>query len=245
MVPPTEVVEFLQRCGVRAVARNDTTLLERFYVDLLRANRSTNLTRITSPADFWVKHVADSIAVGLVYGDILERPLKAADVGCGAGFPTVPLAWANRDLQLTAIDAAAKKAGFLGAELSDLGLGNCTVVAGQAREVARRPEFAGQFDVVLARAVAPGAKLVRECRHLLRPVPGSALFFYKTPDGVATELAATEREAGKHGLEVTVSPALELPLAAGRRQFLIVHHPGPAGDAPREQGEMTDQEGRA
>jgi 16S rRNA (guanine527-N7)-methyltransferase len=192
------------------------------WADLVAANAALNLTRITAEGGFWVRHVADSLAVGRVVPALLAESLAVADVGCGAGFPLLPLAWANPALRLAGFESRGGKAAFAAGEAQALGLRNATVVARRAREAARLAEHAGRYDVVLARAVGSAGALVRECRGLLRPEPGAMLVHYKTPQAAEAELPLAGREAAKYGFAVEVSDALELPDGGGTRQFLLM-----------------------
>ncbi len=231
--PSDPVVAFLRACGVD-LERSPLQVMRRLYADLLAANREDNLTRITAEADFWVKHVADSVAVGLAVpglvgrtsrssaGETGEAIVRVADVGCGAGFPLLPLAWASPALSFTGFESRGKKADFVSREIRRLGLGNAHVVSRRAREAGRLPEHAGQYDVVLLRAVGAAGEMVRGCRALLREEPGARMVHYKTPDGVAAEQAMAEREAGKYGLAVETSQTIELPGEDGERQFLLL-----------------------
>jgi 16S rRNA (guanine527-N7)-methyltransferase len=214
---------FLQRCNLD-VHRCDLGVLVTLFGDLVKANRRTNLTRITSPGEFWNLHVLDSLSVGIAIPALLDSSFRVADVGCGAGFPLLPLAWANPALELTGIESRGKKVEFIRAEIESLGLTNARVIQAQAREAGRLEEFAGQFDVVLLRAVGPAGKMLRECRSLLKPAPESKIIFYKTPAAVETERPEAQREADKYHLELTESPVFHLPADTGERQFLIFKH---------------------
>ncbi|HUS91743.1 MAG TPA: 16S rRNA (guanine(527)-N(7))-methyltransferase RsmG [Phycisphaerae bacterium] len=222
MAMPRDVGEFLIDCGLQAGRGSDPRPLERLYEHLVAANRTTNLTRITSEEDYWRLHVADSLSIGLVWPELLSGPLTVADVGCGAGFPTLPLAWANPALSVTGIESRGKKAAFVAEQARVLGLSNAAVVEGRARDVARTPARAGKYDAVLLRAVGDSARLLRECRGLLKPRAGSRIVFYKTPAAVAAERDRLAREAGKLGFSVIAPDPFSLPSARGTRQFILL-----------------------
>lgn len=59
---------------------------------IVETNRTMNLTRITEPEEFAVKHVADSIAIAHEFPFLTSEYTKIADIGCGAGFPSLVLA---------------------------------------------------------------------------------------------------------------------------------------------------------
>jgi len=214
-----ELSEFLLRCRVPAGRVADLAPMGRLYDDLVEANRATNLTRITAAEEFWLLHVADSLAVGLAAPELLTEPLAVADVGCGAGFPALPLAWANPALAVTAIDSRGRKIDFVRREIERLGLSRCRALAGRARELARLPEHAGAYDAVLLRAVGTPAKMLRECRAMT--APGGRIIFYTTAAAADEHREASAREARKLGLELSESPTIALPHAAGQRKFVI------------------------
>ena len=189
-----------------------------FYLRLEEANRRFNLTRLTTPEEYAIKHVVDSLALLREVPAVLSGSgMEIADVGCGAGFPSAILAAARPELRITAIDSTGKKSAFLREAAAALGLGNLAVVNGRANELARRPEFRRRFDAVTARAVAPAPKLRRECATLLKP--GSGFFaLYQTPAQSARELPELAEDPQ---YVWSVTPAFELPEQCGARDFLL------------------------
>ena len=190
-------------------------LCGRFFELLSEANSRMNLTRITTREDFDLKHVADSLAVVRFFPELAHQRLRVADIGCGAGFPSVVLAAAFPQLQITAIDSTRKKVAFVGEAARALGLRNLRAVAGRAVELARQTQFRDAFDVVTARAVATAEKLLRECRNM--PVRGGRFILYKTP----VQTAELEAVADKREFRWEAGPEFELPGGAGTRIFLV------------------------
>ena len=214
-----ELIGFLRRCGVAEARLADMSAMERLHADLVEANRSTNLTRITGADDFWLLHLADSLAVGTAVPELMTEALAVADVGCGAGFPMLPLAWANGLLAVTGIDGRGRKIEFIRRQIELMGLTKCRALAGRARELARLPEHAGAYDAVLLRAAGTPGKLLRQCRTL--PRPGGRIIFYATPADADEQRELSHREAGKFGLGMAESPTIALPGRAGQRRFVI------------------------
>ena len=217
-VDSDELIRFLLACGLTESQLADMSAIEQLRADLVEANRKTNLTRITDADEFWLLHLADSLAVGTVAPELMTQQLAVADVGCGAGFPMLPLAWANRVLAITGIDSRRRKIEFVRRQIASMGLTKCRAITGRARELAREPQHAGAYDVVLLRAVGTPGKLLRECRALA--APGGKIIFYTTPSATDEQRALSLREAGKFGLDMAESPTIALPGQAGERQFV-------------------------
>lgn len=210
-----EVLRFCAECGVPSPGE----FLRR--MDALRAllveeNRKTNLTRIVDDADFLNKHVADSVSLGLAVPELAREPLVIADLGCGAGFPSLPLAAAFPALRLTAIDSNHKKADFVGLAASVLGLQNLVVRLGRGRELSRMDGVRGVFDLVVSRAVGAPCEVFRETRQLLKERSGRVVV-YRSGSDVAEELAEAARESSRHGFSWRATDVFQLPLGGGRR----------------------------
>ena len=127
------------------------------YADLLTEwNQKMNLTAITDRDDIYVKHFYDS----LLLKSIFSPAGTLLDVGSGAGFPGLPIAIADPDVQVTLLEPIEKRCTFLNHVVTSLSLSNVTVVNGRAEEIS------GQFDTVTSRAVAPMNILVELCLPL-------------------------------------------------------------------------------
>ena len=131
---------------------------------MLQVNAHMNLTAITEPSAVIWKHYVDSLTVA---GNLPEGA-KIADIGCGAGFPSLPLAICRPDLQITAIDATAKRIAYIQDTAAMLSLTNLTPIAMRAEDGAKRADMREQFDVVTARAVAALPVLAELCLPYVR-----------------------------------------------------------------------------
>lgn len=121
---------------------------------LIAWNRRVNLTRIVEPNEIAVKHFLDSLAVRLALPP--GSPSSTLiDVGSGAGFPGMPLKIACPDIRLTLLEATGKKAAFLQHLVEVLQLTGVTILVARAEEAGRQPDHREQYDVAVARAVAP------------------------------------------------------------------------------------------
>lgn len=144
------------------------TIADRFDIyarELVSYNEKVNLTAITDPDEIVIKHFADSLAF-FKYSGIMEGN-SVADVGCGAGFPGVPILIAGDGLKVTLFDAVNKKLDFIRYLLGELGL-DASVIHIRAEDAGRKPEYREQFDFVTARAVAQLRILSEFCIPLVK-----------------------------------------------------------------------------
>ncbi|MBE6554250.1 MAG: 16S rRNA (guanine(527)-N(7))-methyltransferase RsmG [Ruminococcaceae bacterium] len=143
---------FTQALSKNAISLPSAQAQQTFYhftAHLLAVNRTTNLTAIRDETDFIYKNLADSLTVSAH----IPQNATVLDLGCGPGFPSVPLAIARPDLKITALDSTAKKIAFVQSCIDLLGLGNLQAHSGRAEDPILAQKI-GKFDVVTGRAVA-------------------------------------------------------------------------------------------
>lgn len=185
---------------------------------LVAENAKSNLTRITEPEEYWIKHVFDSLLLADAYPAIFADGAQFADLGCGAGFPALVLAAAFPNICVTAIDSRGKKTAFVSKAADFLGLSNISVVTGRGRELARRLEFKNRFNVVVARAVAETHVVFRETRAML--APDSDIILYKSRESAETEICDIRIAKTADSHDWTTSELFLLPKAMGERVFI-------------------------
>lgn len=120
-------------------------LLHRHLQLLAKWNRRSNLTAITDIDEMIIRHTLDSLSI-LPF--VLGRSLL--DVGSGGGFPGLPLAIANPQLQVTLLDSRRKRAEFLHHACLVLNLANVEVAHCRIEDYRR----AKKFDTLATRAFA-------------------------------------------------------------------------------------------
>jgi 16S rRNA (guanine527-N7)-methyltransferase len=195
--------------------------LELLQAELVAANERFNLTRLTAGADYVVKHVVDSLLLLAVLPQAGTAVWRVADVGCGPGFPGLPLALACPKLRVAEVESNLKKHQFVAELLPRLSLAErCTAVRGRARELARQKAHCQRYHLVVARAVGQTAELIEECQGLL--ARDGWLVAYKSPPSVAEERNAAAVAARRARLTLRESPILALPGEAGLRQFVLL-----------------------
>ena len=136
----------------------DGEQVERFrsyYDELIAWNDNVNLTAVTGWKEVQERHFLDSLAVASALPTtVLDGRGGLLDVGSGAGFPGLPLKIAYPRIDLTLLEATAKKTAFLRHVVDKLGLEGVDVVTGRAEEEAHGPEMRERFGAVVSRAVA-------------------------------------------------------------------------------------------
>ncbi len=95
--------------------------------------------------ELYVRHALHSLAIAKVC--TFEPGARVVDIGCGGGFPTIPLAILFPEVEFTAVDSIGKKITVVREVATALGLKNVTPVN------ARIEAVGGQFDYVVSRAV--------------------------------------------------------------------------------------------
>ena len=161
-------------------------LLYDLMIRMLEVNKSMNLTAITDEKTIILRHFVDSVTVS----HYIPQNSRVVDVGCGAGFPTLPLAIFRPDLQITALDGTAKRIRYVEETAHLLSLNNVTAIAGRAEEYAQDPLYRERFDVVTARAVAALPMLSELCLGFARI--GGKMIAMKAQQA-SEEMAAAKR----------------------------------------------------
>lgn len=145
-----------------------------FGTALLEKNQVMNLTAITEPQAVAQLHFLDCIALL----ELLDFSKKSViDVGCGAGFPGVPLKIAEPSIRLTLLDSLKKRVDWLAEVLPGLGI-QAECVPARAEEYAE--VHRESYDIAVSRAVARLSMLAELCLPLV--AVGGAMIAMKSAD---------------------------------------------------------------
>ena len=123
--------------------------LEDFTARMLETNKVMNLTRITDPKEIAEKHLLDCASL-LQAADFSKK--SVVDVGCGAGFPGMPLHILCPSCELTLLDSLGKRIRFLQGCIDAMNLSDIEAVHARAEEFAAKHRE--QYDFAVSRAVA-------------------------------------------------------------------------------------------
>ena len=213
-----------------------TAQLEQYCTDLLETNSQYNLTGIRDRDAVWTTLFLDSLSVLPLLPDV-ESP-TLIDVGTGAGFLGLVLKIMRPDLHLTLVESVGKKARFCESICERLGMEHVRVLTERAEAVGQDSTYREQFDIVVARALAPMPVLVEYLLPLARV--GGQMIAQKGPAG-PDELLAAEMAIQKLGgrFQEKVSYSLPGPGDGEPRQrhlYILDKHAATPGEYPRHTG---------
>lgn len=200
-----------------------------FGAALLEKNKVMNLTAITEPEAVAKLHFADSLTL-LNAVDCKNK--SVIDVGCGAGFPGVPMKLGEPSIALTLLDSQQKRVNWLRQTLESLGVEACCVAA-RAEEYPARE----QFDLAVSRAVARLNVLAELCLPFVK-VGG----YFLAMKGAAAE---EELEEARHALYVLGGKAErieEYDIDGAMHRVIVVRKERPTYNAyPRRFAKIKQQ----
>ena len=209
------LLDGLQARG-RALDGQAVDTLCAFGAALLEKNRVMNLTAITEPAAVAQLHFLDSLAL-LDAAPLAGR--SVIDVGCGAGFPGVPLKIAESSIRLTLLDSLAKRMNWLAEVLPELGV-EAEIVTARAEEyAAQRRE---RYDFAVSRAVARLNVLAELCLPFVR-VGGQFLAM----KGALAQEEVDEARRAIRTLGGQVKKIYEYPVADTTHRVVVIEKVAP------------------
>jgi 16S rRNA (guanine527-N7)-methyltransferase len=134
------------------------SLLKELYVDW---NEKINVISRKDMENFYLHHVLHSLTIATRFE--FKAGMEVMDLGCGGGFPGVPLAILFPEAQFHLVDSIGKKLKVVNEIAEAADIKNITTQHARAEEIKNR-----QFDAVVSRAVAPLGSLWHWSRKLIR-----------------------------------------------------------------------------
>lgn len=178
---------------------------EKYYELLISWNEKMNLTAITDFNEVIIKHFVDSLSLCRVQeNDLIEDAIYSGeeitliDIGCGAGFPSIPLKIAFPNIRITMLDSLNKRINFLNEVIDTLALKGIEAIHGRAEDYAKPSLKREKYDVCVSRAVANLSTLSEYCLPYVRE--GGYFIAYKSEvlkDEIEPARMAIEALGGK------------------------------------------------
>jgi len=176
-----------------------------------------NITSIRDPQAIVVRHFVDSL---LVLPLIPGSAGRIIDVGCGAGFPGLPVKICRPELEVAFLDSRQKALIFVKHAAATLGLKRVTFHHSRAEEAGKDPSLRERFDCAMAKALARPKKVLDLCLPFVRG--GGRLIAFLPSGGLGEEDRAWIEASGLHyWLEERSEEVF-----GWRRRFLVVEKGG-------------------
>jgi 16S rRNA (guanine527-N7)-methyltransferase len=167
---------------------------------MLKWNKVYNLTALRDPASVLTHHLLDSLAAVAPLQREWAGKGKLLDVGSGGGLPGVVIAIMRPDLDVSCLDAVAKKAAFVQQVAAELGLPNLRGLH------ARVESLTGSYEIISSRAFASLPDFFNGSKHLLAPGGVWLAMKGKVP---SDELAVLPQEVAVFHVEQLTVPGLD------------------------------------
>ncbi|HBR32106.1 MAG TPA: 16S rRNA (guanine(527)-N(7))-methyltransferase RsmG [Clostridiales bacterium] len=202
---------------------------------LVEMNGQLNLTALKTDEEIALLHIFDSLTLlqtGLFNGK------SVIDIGCGGGFPSLPLAVCSNECSITANDSTAKKLRFVEETARDAGITNLKTLLGRAEEIART-ERRETFDIAVARGVA---RLDVLCELCIPMVKKGGFFIAMKGSKGKEELNQAENAIKVLGGKTIDIVEVEIPLFDRMHTLIIIEKQrNTAGEYPRMYSKIIKQ----
>ena len=129
----------------------------------LEENSKRNLISKNDEKFLFEKHIYDSLGIKLFFEKYNIHSAKILDIGCGGGFPCVPLAIEYPEFKITGIDSIKKKIDAINEIKNQLKLDNLSTICDRVENIKGQ-----KFDVITSRAVADLSKIAEYALPLLK-----------------------------------------------------------------------------
>jgi 16S rRNA (guanine527-N7)-methyltransferase len=170
----------------------------------LAENAKHNLISKNDEKLLYEKHIYDSLAIKMFFEKYNVSHADILDIGCGGGFPSVPVAIEFPNLNITGIDSIRKKINSVQSISEALGLTNLDLICDRVENLRDK-----KFDIVMSRAVADMAKISEYALPLVKK--GGYFVAYKSKKALQ-ELEGAKSVLEKHRAKLVEIIEYTLPL---------------------------------
>lgn len=175
-----------------------------YKLAFLEENSKHNLISKNDERYLYEKHIYDSLGIKLFFEKYEITKASILDIGCGGGFPCVPVAIEYPQMHIVGVDSIRKKIASVQTIVDKLGLKNIDLIADRVENLQNK-----KFDIVISRAVADMAKISEYALPLVKK--GGYFVAYKSKKALE-ELENAKPVLKKLNAEVIEIIEYKLPL---------------------------------
>ena len=179
----------------------------------LEENSKHNLLSKNDEKYLFEKHIYDSLAIKLFFEKYGIESAELLDIGCGGGFPSVPIAIEYKNIKVTGLDSIRKKINSVNTIKEKLNLTNLSTICDRAENIKNK------FDIVTSRAVAELGKISGYALPLLKK--DGYFVAYKSKKALE-ELKSAEKTLKRFNAKVVDIIDYTLPLDEVYERNLII-----------------------
>ena len=194
---------------------------EKYKEVFLEENSKLNLISANDEKFLFEKHIYDSLAIKLFFEKYNIIKADILDIGCGGGFPCVPIAIEYPEFKVTGIDSIRKKINAIAEIKSKLKLTNLEVICDRVENLKSK-----KFDIITSRAVAELGKI---CEYALPLLKKDGYFIAYKSRKIREELDNAQRVLKKFNASVLEIITYTLPLEEVYERNMVVISTGIAG----------------
>lgn len=213
------------------IDENKYILFEKYISEILRWNKSINITAIEDEKEIIIKHFFDSISSSLM---IDYNNHKILDIGTGVGFPGLPLKIVFNDMMISFLDSSRKKTKVLEKICNSLNIKNYEIINTNIEIAGKDLNYREKFDFVVCRALSEMNVIIEYGIPFLK-INGK-LVIYKGPN-CQKEVENSDNALNKLNAKIYKNIDIILPFSDYKRKIIIVEKIGKTPDFfPRNVG---------
>lgn len=180
----------------------------------LDENKKLNLISRNDEKYLYEKHIYDSLSIKIFFEKYKIQKAEILDIGCGGGFPCVPIAIEYPQFKIVGIDSIRKKINSIENLKEKLELNNLSTICDRVENIRNK-----KFDIITSRAVADLAKICEYALPLLKK--GGYFVAYKSKKALI-ELENAKDVLKKHNAKVSEIIEYTLPLDEVYERNLVI-----------------------
>jgi len=187
---------------------------KKFIICFLEENSKKNLISKNDEKFLYEKHIYDSLGIKLFFDKYNITGAKILDIGCGGGFPCVPIAIEYPEMEITGIDSIHKKIDSVQIIKEKLDLKNLSLICDRTENLTNT-----NFDIVISRAVA---NLEKICGYALPLLKKGGIFVAYKSKKTDEEIEAANKTLTQFNAKVIDTIEYSLPTKEPYERKLII-----------------------